>query len=131
MAVFYKSESQIKMSKSFHYLIILPILDSHSRILLLDFPRIDAELLPVGALCNIIIPISVNRTRIIFQGFVGDLAMLGKGAGGDLDKVEAEDQEIVEALTRESPLDYIIEEGIPPLREVVHHFHMMLTEHTT
>mgnify|MGYP001226333172 FL=1 len=96
------------------------------------FPGLMLNFYPWGLSVNIIIPISVNRTRIIFQGFVGDLAMLGKGAGGDLDKVEAEDQEIVEA-THKGVSSGLYHRGrySPTKEKGVHHFHMMLTEHTT
>ena len=58
--------------------------------------------------------------------------MLGKGAGGDLDKVEAEDQEIVEA-TQKGVSSGLYHRGrySPTKERGIHHFHMMLTEHTT
>ena len=40
------------------------------------------------------VPLSVDRTRIVYHGYVGNPEMW-QGAGGDLDKVEIEDQEIV------------------------------------
>ena len=57
--------------------------------------------------------------------------MLGKGAGGDLDKVEAEDQEIVEATQKGVSSGLYHRGRYSPPREGIHHFHMMLTEHTT
>ena len=54
--------------------------------------------------------------------------MLGKGAGGDLDKVEIEDQEIVEA-TQRGVLSKSYERGrySPKMETGVHHFHRILT----
>ncbi len=60
---------------------------------------------------------------------VGDKSMLGKGAGGDLDKIEAEDQEIVEATQRGVGAGAYDRGRYSPTRETgVHHFHRMLTK---
>ena len=55
--------------------------------------------------------------------------MLGKGAGGDLDKVELEDQDIVEATQRGiSSKSYDRGRYSPTKEKGVHHFHRILTE---
>jgi choline monooxygenase len=83
---------------------------------------------PWGLSVNLVVPLSVDSTRIIYRGFVWDKKFLGKGAGGDLDKVEAEDQQIVE-FTQRGVSSGSYERGrYSPTKETgVHHFHQMLT----
>ena len=92
------------------------------------YPGLMLNFYPWGLSVNIVNPISVDKTRIIYHGFVGEKSMLGKGAGGDLDKVEAEDQEIVEATQRGvSSKSYERGRYSPSKEKGVHHFHRILT----
>ena len=92
------------------------------------YPGLMLNFYPWGLSVNIVNPISVDKTRIIYQGFVDDKSMLGKGAGGDLDKVEGEDQEIVEATQRGvSSRSYERGRYSPTKEKGVHHFHRILT----
>ena len=92
------------------------------------YPGLMLNFYPWGLSVNVVSPISVDRTRIVYHGFVGEKSMLGKGAGGDLDKVEAEDQEIVEA-TQRGVYSKSYERGrySPSKEKGVHHFHRILT----
>jgi choline monooxygenase len=92
------------------------------------FPGLMLNFYPWGLSVNIISPVSVNRTKIIYHGYVWDEEKLGKGAGGDLDKVEMEDQFVVEA-TQQGVSSSAYERGrYSPNRETgVHHFHRILT----
>lgn len=93
------------------------------------YPSLMLNFYPWGLSVNLIIPLSVDRTRIIYHGFVGDPTMLGQGAGGDLDKVEAEDQEVVEATQRGVRSNAYDRGRYSPTKEQgVHHFHRMLTD---
>lgn len=93
------------------------------------FPGIMLNFYPWGLSVNIVNPISVNKTKIIYHGFVGDKSLLGKGAGGDLDKVELEDQDIVEATQRGvSSRAYDRGRYSPTKEKGVHHFHKILTD---
>ena len=92
------------------------------------FPGLMLNFYPWGLSVNLVVPLSVDRTRIVYQGYVGDESMLGKGAGADLDKVEEEDQEIVEATHRGVSSDSYERGRYSPTKETgVHHFHRMLT----
>ena len=92
------------------------------------YPGLMLNYYPWGLSVNLVIPISVNRTRIVYHGFVWDSSKLGQGAGGDLDKVESEDQEIVEATQRGVSSGAYDRGRYSPTRETgVHHFHRMLT----
>lgn len=93
------------------------------------FPGLMLNFYPWGLSVNIVNPISVNKTKIIYHGFVGDKCLLGKGAGGDLDKVELEDQDIVEATQRGvSSRAYDRGRYSPTKEKGVHHFHKILTD---
>ena len=84
---------------------------------------------PWGLSVNMIIPIDVNRTKIVYKGYVWKEELLGKGAGGDLDKVEMEDQDIVEAVQRGVRSKFYDKGRFSPKKERgVHHFHQMLVK---
>ena len=92
------------------------------------YPGLMLNFYPWGLSVNIVNPISVDKTSIIYHGFVGEKSLLGKGAGGDLDKVEAEDQEIVEATQRGvSSKSYERGRYSPSKEKGVHYFHRILT----
>ena len=92
------------------------------------FPGLMMNFYPWGLSVNLVIPISVNSTQIVYQRYVSNEDMIGKGAGGDLDKVEQEDQGIVEAVQRGvSSLSYHRGRYSATMEKGVHHFHKMLT----
>jgi choline monooxygenase len=72
-------------------------------------------------------PVSHERCRVLFFSYVKDASRLGGGAGGDLDRVEREDEQVVEAVQR-GVRSRLYERGrYSPSRETgVHHFHRML-----
>ena len=93
------------------------------------FPGLMLNFYPWGLSVNLVIPEAVDRTRIVYHGFVGDASMLGQGAGGDLDKVEAEDQFVVESCQKGvSSQAYERGRYSPTKEKGVHHFHRILTE---
>jgi len=78
---------------------------------------------------NVVEPLGLERTRVRFRSFVGSAELLGRGAGGDLDQVEFEDERVVEAeqrgirsrLYRRGRYSASCERG-------VHQFHRLLQE---
>ena len=93
------------------------------------YPGLMLNFYPWGLSVNLVIPLSVGRTRIVYHGFVWDGEKLGRGAGGDLDKVEEEDQEIVEATFRGvSSGSYDRGRYSPKMETGVHHFHSLMFE---
>ena len=93
------------------------------------FPGLMLNFYPWGLSVNLVIPEAVNRTRIVYHGYVGDSSMLGQGAGGDLDKVEAEDQFVVEGCQKGVSSQAYERGRYSPTKETgVHHFHRILTE---
>ena len=91
-------------------------------------PGLMLNFYPWGLSVKLGVPLSVNRTAIVYHGFGGDESLLDMGAGGDLDKVEDEDQFVVEA-TQRGVASRAYERGrYSPTRETgVHHFHRLLT----
>ena len=95
------------------------------------YPGVMLNFYPWGLSVNIVIPLSVDRTKIVYHGFVWDHSKLGKGAGGDLDKVEEEDQGIVEATQRGVAAGAYDRGRFSPTKETgVHHFHRIISGET-
>lgn len=60
------------------------------------FPNLMFNFYPWGLSLNIVIPVSVNTTRVMFKMFISDYDKFNQGAGSDLHTVEMEDEAIVE-----------------------------------
>ena len=68
-----------------------------------------------------------DLTKIEFRSFVWDKTKLQTGAGSNLDKVEQEDEEIVESVQRGvSSQSYERGRYSPEKETGVHHFHRLL-----
>ena len=93
------------------------------------FPTTMFNVYPWGVSVNVVTPLAVDRTRVAFLPFVWDEAKRGTGAGAGLDRVEREDEVIVEAVQR-GVRSRLYERGrYSPAREGgVHHFHRLLAE---
>jgi hypothetical protein len=84
---------------------------------------------PWGISVNVVEPQAIDRTRVLFRTFVWDESKLGQGAGSGLDRVEAEDEAIVEAVARGVRSRLYGRGRYSPTRERgVHHFHRLLCE---
>jgi choline monooxygenase len=91
-------------------------------------PGLMLNFYPWGLSVNLVIPVDANHTRIVYHGLVGDSTQLGTGAGGDLDKVEAEDQFIVESCQKGVQSSAYHRGRYSPTKETgVHHFHRIIT----
>ncbi|MBS1529325.1 MAG: aromatic ring-hydroxylating dioxygenase subunit alpha, partial [Bacteroidetes bacterium] len=64
------------------------------------FPNMMFNFYPWGLSVNVVEPVSVGECRVRFLSYVLDESKLDKGAGSGLDKVEMEDEEIVENVQR-------------------------------
>jgi len=93
------------------------------------FPNLMLNVYPWGLSVNLVLPQGPERTRVLFRSFVGDAAHRDTGAGSDLDRVEAEDEAIVEAVQRgiRSRL-YPGGRYAPEAERCVHHFHRLLCQ---
>ncbi len=93
------------------------------------FPNMMFNFYPWGLSVNIVEPLGINRTRVKFQSYVFDHDKLGKGAGSGLDKVEMEDEEVVEGVQKGIKSRFYKNGRFSPKREKgVHHFHQLLSQ---
>lgn len=93
------------------------------------FPNLMLNFYPWGLSVNLVLPQGLGRTRVLFRSFVGDASLQDLGAGSGLDRVEAEDEAIVENVQRgvRSRL-YRGGRYSPSQERGVHHFHRLLGE---
>jgi choline monooxygenase len=84
---------------------------------------------PWGVSVNAVTPLAVDRTRVSFLPFVWDPSKRESGAGAGLDRVEREDEAIVEAVQRGVRSRLYDRGRYSPTRETgVHHFHRLLAD---
>ena len=93
------------------------------------FPNMMFNFYPWGLSVNIVKPISINRTKISFLSYVYDPTKLHKGAGNDIDKVEREDEFIVENESKGIQSSFYQSGRFSPTREKgVHHFQRLIAK---
>ena len=93
------------------------------------FPNMMFNFYPWGLSVNIVKPISINRTKVSFLTYVYDTSKLHKGAGNDIDKVEREDEFIVENESKGIQSSFYQSGRFSPTREKgVHHFQRLIAE---
>ena len=92
------------------------------------FPNLMLNFYPWGLSVNIITPISVNETKVQFKSYVWDESKLNKGAGADLDKVEIEDEQVVQQVQKGVASRFYKHGRFSPTMEKgVHHFHRLIS----
>lgn len=93
------------------------------------FPNIMLNFYPWGLSVNIITPISVDKTRVEFKSYVWKEELLNQGAGADVNKVELEDQEIVQKVQK-GVRSRLYNHGrfSPKMEKGVHHFHRLVRD---
>ena len=91
------------------------------------FPNMMFNFYPWGLSLNIITPISIDKTKVEFKSYVWKEDLLKMGAGADVNKVELEDQQIVQNVQKgvKSRL-YNHGRFSPKMEKGVHHFHTLL-----
>ena len=93
------------------------------------FPTTMFNVYPWGVSVNAVTPLAVDRTRVSFLPFVWDASKRDAGAGAGLDRVEREDEAIVESVQRGVRSRLYDRGRYSPAREAgVHHFHRLLAE---
>jgi len=91
------------------------------------FPNTMLNFYPWGLSINVVVPLAVDRTRVIYRSWVLDASRRGKGAGAALDRVELEDEEIVQQVQKGIRSRLYDRGRYSPAREAgVHHFHRLL-----
>jgi choline monooxygenase len=91
------------------------------------FPATMLNFYPWGLSANVVVPLAPDRTRVRFLTWVGDPARLERGAGAGLDRVEREDEAVVESVQR-GIRSRLYDRGrySPTHERGVHHFHRLL-----
>lgn len=94
------------------------------------FPNMMFNFYPWGLSINVVKPKSPEYTEIEYFTYVWKEELMEKGAGADLDKVELEDEEIVESVHKGVKSDYYDKGRYSPKREIgVHYFHSLLQKY--
>ena len=96
------------------------------------FPNTMLNFYPWGLSVNIVQPLAPDRTKVSFLTYVARPELIDEGAGGSLDKVQREDEEVVEDVQRgiRSRL-YRSGRFSPTREEAVHQFHCLLGQALT
>jgi choline monooxygenase len=95
------------------------------------FPNMMFNFYPWGLSINIVVPMGPEKTKVKFLSYIWDESKLNSGAGASLDKVEQEDEEIVEDVQRGVKSRYYHRGQFSPTMEKgVHHFHLLLSKFT-
>jgi len=93
------------------------------------FPNMMFNFYPWGLSINVVTPLAVDRTKVSFLSYVYDESKIGSGAGAALDKVEREDEDIVERVQRGMNSRFYDSGRYSPKHEAgVHHFHGLIRE---
>lgn len=93
------------------------------------FPNIMFNFYPWGLSLNVIEPVSVNETKVRFIAFVLDESKYHVGAGSGLDRVELEDEEVVEQVQVGIRSRFYKHGRYSVTREQgTHHFHSLLAQ---
>ena len=93
------------------------------------FPNIMLNFYPWGLSINIVNPLEKELTKVKFLTYVWDESKFDKGAGSGLDKVEREDEEIVERVQM-GVKSRLYKQGrySPTMEKGTHHFHRLIAE---
>jgi choline monooxygenase len=93
------------------------------------FPATMVNVYPWGLSVNVVEPLGPTRTRVRFLTYVADESLRGRGAGGDLHRVEMQDEGVVEQVQRGMRSRLWRPGRYSPQHERgVHHFHRLLAD---
>lgn len=91
------------------------------------FPNTMFNVYPWGISINVVKPLAVDRTKVSYYTYVMDRSRLETGAGAGLDRVEREDEAIVESVQKGIASRLYDRGRFSPAREEgVHHFHSLV-----
>tara|TARA_B110000914_G_scaffold100231_1_gene88197 strand:+ start:1900 stop:2988 length:1089 start_codon:yes stop_codon:yes gene_type:complete len=93
------------------------------------FPNMMFNFYPWGVSINIVKPISNSLTKVSFRSYVLDESKLNRGAGSQLEKVEEEDEFVVENVHKGLKSAFYKAGRFSPTKEQgVHHFHNLISD---
>ncbi len=92
------------------------------------FPNLMINAYPWGISLNHVIPISPELTKVVFHSYILNKDKMNQGAGSNLDKVEIEDEEVVESVQKGIRSPHYDRGRFSPKREQgVHQFHSLVS----
>jgi len=93
------------------------------------FPNMMFNFYPWGLSVNVIQPLAVNKTKVSFLTYIWKEELRAEGAGAELDKVEQEDEEIVQQVQKGIHSRFYKQGRYSVTREKgTHHFHQLLAQ---
>jgi choline monooxygenase len=93
------------------------------------FPNLMFNFYPWGLSLNVIKPMTAALTKVSFLTYIYDQSKFDKGAGAMLDKVEREDEAVVENVQKGIRSRLYDKGRYSPTRETgTHHFHRLIAE---
>lgn len=93
------------------------------------FPNTMFNFYPWGLSINIVKPLSANLCKVSFLTYIYDETKLDSGAGAMLDKVEREDENVVESVQIGIKSRLYKKGRFSPSKEKgVHHFHVLISD---
>ena len=93
------------------------------------YPNLMFNFYPWGLSLNIVQPLAIDKTKVTFLTYMWKEENFNRGAGSDLDKVEKEDEEIVENVQKGIRSRFYEHGRYSVTREQgTHHFHRLLAE---
>jgi len=92
------------------------------------FPNLMLNVYPWGISVNLVKPQKMSHTKIIFKSYVFDESKLNLGASRNLDKVEMEDEYVVQNVQKGISSSFYNTGRFSPSKEKgVHHFHNLIS----
>lgn len=93
------------------------------------FPNLMFNFYPWGISVNVVRPVSPSQTIVEFLTYISDESKVGSGAGANLDRVELEDEAVVESVQKGIRSRFYSRGRYSPSREQgTHHFHRLISE---
>lgn len=93
------------------------------------FPNMMFNFYPWGLSVNIVQPMSIDQTKVSFLTYIWKEEKYNRGAGSDLDKVEMEDEEVVQSVQKGIRSRFYDHGRYSVTREQgTHHFHRLIAE---
>jgi choline monooxygenase len=93
------------------------------------FPNLMFNFYPWGLSLNVVKPLELNRTQISFLPFIWNQSLYHSGAGSGLDRVEQEDETVVQQVQK-GILSRFYQHGRYSVNreQGTHHFHRLISE---
>lgn len=93
------------------------------------FPNLMFNFYPWGLSVNVVKPLAPDLTKVSFLTYIADKTKLDRGAGAMLDRVEREDESVVESVQKGVKSRLYRQGRYSATREQgVHHFHLLVQE---